>query len=155
MPAHGRCFHASVTPFSHRFPGSGLPTPKRTPPRAPVPLYALLPQPFSSLRRAANFIPTTDILLPALTPKEMLMYAAQLRLEGSRRQARERVAEILEHLGLTHFANTKSRHLSYGQRRRASIALELVTHPRALFVDECTTGLDSKSARDVVDVLQV
>jgi ABC-type multidrug transport system ATPase subunit len=74
-------------------------------------------------------------------------------------EKRQRVAKVLDELSLTRCAdqrvgNVDRRGLSGGERKRASIALELLVNPSVLFVDEPTSGLDSKMAEDVVLTLK-
>eukprot|EP00300_Choanocystis_sp_HF-7_P015703 c19145_g1_i3.p1 GENE.c19145_g1_i3~~c19145_g1_i3.p1 ORF type:complete len:537 (+),score=140.57 c19145_g1_i3:11-1621(+) len=106
------------------------------------------------------FIPQDDVLLTGLTARETLMFAARLRLPSAltAKQRRARVGVLLQKLGLEECADTRvgsvdKRGLSGGQRKRVSIGLELLTNPSVLFVDEATSGLDSKMAMDVVRIL--
>jgi ABC-2 type transport system ATP-binding protein len=70
------------------------------------------------------------------------------RLSGlSRGAAKERADELLEQFGLAGAASTRLARLSGGTRRRVDIATALITHPRVLFLDEPTTGLDPQSRR--------
>jgi len=97
-----------------------------------------------------------------LTAKELLTYAAHLRLPRtmSRKAKKERVEWIIQRLGLTRCQNTRvgvpgvTRGVSGGERRRVSIGLELLTNPTILFLDEPTSGLDSTTAETVVDILK-
>jgi len=89
-----------------------------------------------------------DTLLGNLTPKELITYAAQLRLPRSmsRKQKKQRVEAVLSTLGLERCQNTRvgtpgqKRGISGGERRRVSIGLELITNPNILFLDEPTSG---------------
>lgn len=112
-------------------------------------------------RRLIVSVPQDDILLPGLSPLEMLHYAAQLRLpasvgaEGRLARAREVLRQL--HFSdadmLTRIGSVDERGLSGGQRKRVSIGLELLTNPPVLLVDEPTSGLDAKMAQDVVSIL--
>ncbi|KAF2878078.1 ABC transporter-like protein [Massariosphaeria phaeospora] len=102
-----------------------------------------------------------DILLPTLTVRETLMYAAQLRLPPSITQEERKrlVEEVIMELGLkeaadTRIGNHEHRGCSGGERRRTSIGVQLLSNPSLLWLDEPTTGLDSTSAYQVVKTLQ-
>ena len=76
----------------------------------------------------------------------------------SRERIRERVSELISDMGLNNCADTKVgnfliRGVSGGQRRRVSIASELVTDPKVIVLDEPTSGLDSESARKIMEQL--
>ena len=112
-----------------------------------------------SVRHA--YVMQQDILLPTLTVRETLRYAARLRLPTTvTPEDRERVVEetILE-LGLkdcadTKIGNSQHRGCSGGEKRRTSIGVQLLANPSVLFLDEPTTGLDATSAFQVVKTLK-
>lgn len=91
-----------------------------------------------------GFVPQEDILHRDLPLHRTLVYAAGLRMPPgtSAESVTAAVDRVLDTLGLTHRAGTPVRALSGGERKRASIAAELLTRPRALFLDEPTSGLD-------------
>ncbi|KAK0202104.1 P-loop containing nucleoside triphosphate hydrolase protein [Desarmillaria ectypa] len=122
-------------------------------------LYSNSPS-ISSITHA--YVTQTDILLPTLTVRETLMYAADLRLPASiTGEKRIRLVEetILE-LGLKECANTpvgdgfRRKGCSGGERRRVSLGVQLLGNPSVLFLDEPTTGLDATSAFQLVKTLQ-
>lgn len=77
------------------------------------------------------------------------------RLSGlSRRSARRRSAELLERFGLTDAASRRVGTYSGGMRRRLDLALSFVVAPEVLFLDEPTTGLDTRSRRELWDVIR-
>ena len=79
-------------------------------------------------------------LPPATALRAALRYVAELRFEAdaSAREHDDRVDEVLDELGLTHRTTLAISQLSGGQRKRASVALELLTRPALLFLDEPT-----------------
>ncbi|WP_029114309.1 ATP-binding cassette domain-containing protein [Mycobacterium sp. URHB0044] len=99
---------------------------------------------YASMRTRIGMVPQDDVVHRQLTTNQALGYAAELRMppdttEDDRRRA---VAQALEELELTPHADTRIDKLSGGQRKRASVALELLTGPSLLVLDEPTTGLD-------------
>ena len=113
-----------------------------------------------ALRRASGYVPQDDVLPGTSTVWEYLMFHAELRLPRAttRAQRRRRVRLTLDALGLVRLADAPigdqfQRGLSGGEKRRVSIAAELITQPGVLFLDEPTTGLDSSNASKVVDIL--
>lgn len=77
------------------------------------------------------------------------------RLSGlSRRAARRRAAELLARFDLTDAASRRVGAYSGGMRRRLDLALSFVVTPEVLFLDEPTTGLDTRSRRELWDVIR-
>jgi ABC-type multidrug transport system ATPase subunit len=98
-------------------------------------------------------------MMTALTPQEALSFMARLRIGGSATRRNAKINELLNALGLEHCRNTRvgtveDRGLSGGERKRLSIAMELLDDPAVLVLDEPTTGLDSKAAEDVIRILE-
>ena len=90
-----------------------------------------------------GYVPQDDILHRGLTVQRELSYAAELRMPGTSEKEREsRIAEILEQVDLSDRSRVRIRSLSGGQRKRVSMALELLTGPPLLILDEPTSGLD-------------
>ncbi|ODV58976.1 uncharacterized protein ASCRUDRAFT_38135 [Ascoidea rubescens DSM 1968] len=93
-----------------------------------------------------------DSLLPTLTVKETLKFAADLRLSNLSKEIRDKkVEEIIMKLGLKDCANTPIgseflKGISGGEKRRVSIGIQLLNDPKILLLDEPTSGLDSFSA---------
>eukprot|EP00667_Euglena_gracilis_P006732 EG_transcript_6793 len=109
--------------------------------------------PLAYLRRRGALAPAADELLPWLTPRTALDHAAGLRLPtGGLRGRRPR--EVIQELGMQGFADLQCGMLSPGQRKRTSVALELITGPQALFVDDYDAGLDERAARKEIEVLK-
>ncbi|MET7371782.1 ABC transporter ATP-binding protein/permease [Micromonospora arida] len=101
-------------------------------------------------------VPQDDIIHRELPLARTLRYAARLRLPSTAGPAEisDRVAEVLAELRLTDRAATPVGLLSGGERKRASIAVELLTRPGVFFLDEPTSGLDPAIAVELLRVLR-
>lgn len=100
-------------------------------------------------------VPQDDIIHRDLALRRTLLHAARLRLPGGERwRAAELVDEVLAQLGLADRAEVVVGSLSGGQRKRASIAVELLTRPTVLLLDEPTSGLDPLSSDEVMRTLR-
>lgn len=104
---------------------------------------------------AIGFVPQDDIIHLEMPLRRTLRYAARLRLPAGTPGADvERIVEeTMRDLDLADRADVPVRALSGGQRKRASIAVELLTRPRLFFLDEPTSGLDPATAADVMRLL--
>lgn len=111
---------------------------------------------YASLRSRIGMVPQDDVVHGQLTVKQALMYAAELRLPPDTTKAdREQVVmQVLEELEMTEHLETRVDKLSGGQRKRASVALELLTGPSLLILDEPTSGLDPALDRAVMTMLR-
>ena len=103
-----------------------------------------------------GYVPQDDIIHLEMPLRRTLRYAARLRLPAgtSAAEADRVVEETMEDLDLADRAEVPVRALSGGQRKRASIAVELLTRPRLFFLDEPTSGLDPSTAADVMRLLR-
>ncbi|CAN0070216.1 unnamed protein product, partial [Ectocarpus sp. 8 AP-2014] len=115
----------------------------------------------ADIRRVAGYVPQEDVLPGTLTCYEHLMFHARLRMprKASHAERRERALAVLAELGLSRVADSRvgdarKRGLSGGEKRRLSIAAELMAGPPLLFLDEPTTGLDAATALRVMVLLK-
>ena len=109
------------------------------------------------------YLQQTDIFLPGLTVYETLKYKADLRLPASVHSSTKDklIASLLNVLGLEHIRDkrilsfaTQQTTLSGGEQRRISLAIQLLSMPPLLFLDEPTTGLDATSSLKLVQILR-
>ncbi|KAL1139496.1 hypothetical protein AAG570_006480, partial [Ranatra chinensis] len=110
-----------------------------------------------TFHKISSYIMQEDLLQPYLTVRESMLITAHLKL-GPHLKVKEKKAiieEILATLGLTTCGDTKNESLSGGQRKRVSIALELVNNPPVIFLDEPTTGLDVVSINQCLHMLKL
>ncbi|RKP27887.1 LOW QUALITY PROTEIN: hypothetical protein SYNPS1DRAFT_32331 [Syncephalis pseudoplumigaleata] len=112
-------------------------------------------------RRVIGYVDQEDTLMPTLTVYETILYSALLRLPAamSTDAKHARVMDAIHELGIHHIRNRRigesgARGISGGEKRRVSIACELVTSPAILFLDEPTSGLDAYNAHNVVECLR-
>ncbi len=109
-----------------------------------------------AFRSVLGYVPQDDIIHADLPLEHTLRYAARLRLPSSTGVAGvdAAVADALVAVGLTAQADVRVGALSGGQRKRASIAVELLTDPHICFLDEPTSGLDPLTSAELITRLR-
>ena len=117
-----------------------------------VDVYANL----GTFRSVLGFVPQDDIIHTDLPLGRTLRYAARLRLPSSSTESEidAAVRSALDAVGLTDHADVRVGSLSGGQRKRASIAVELLTDPHVFFLDEPTSGLDPVTSAELITRLR-
>ena len=111
---------------------------------------------YELLSSRIGMVPQDDVLHTSLKLNTALNYAAKLRLnvDGGAEERRRQVERVIERLELDKNRDTVISRLSGGQRKRASVALELLTEPSLLILDEPTSGLDPAMDRQVMKTLR-
>ena len=110
----------------------------------------------ASFNTQLGYVPQDDIVHRDLTVEHALYYAARLRLPSdfTREQIQWRIDEVLEDVEMTERRSLLVSKLSGGQRKRVSIALELLANPSVFFLDEPTSGLDPGLDRKMMTLLR-
>lgn len=106
------------------------------------------------VRRDIGYIFQAHNLLKCLTARQNVQMSMELHPQYSTREASRKSAEMLTQVGLGERINYYIDSLSGGQKQRVAIARALVSHPKLVLADEPTAALDSKSGRDVVELMQ-
>jgi len=106
----------------------------------------------------AAYVLQDDFLFPSFTCEQSIQFAANLRLNLNDEDTQVVVDDIINELSLnkcrkTIIGNEQIKGLSGGERKRTSIAVEMVSNPKILFLDEPTSGLDSFTANKIVKLL--
>ncbi|KAL5451596.1 hypothetical protein PMIN07_005463 [Paraphaeosphaeria minitans] len=115
----------------------------------------------SRLKKLTGYVPSDDILPSHLTVYETILHACRLRgpRNWSEKQRSVATQSIMQSLGILHIqhqlvGDQLMSLISSGQRKRVSIATELIAAPMMLFLDEPTSGLDSTTAMVLIDLLK-
>jgi len=113
-------------------------------------------QHLDSLKQSIGYVPQDDIIHRELTVYRTLYYVAKLRLSSdvSRSEINQIIEEVLDVTGLTERRNVPINQLSGGQRKRVSIAVELITKPSVIFLDEPTSGLDPATEEKIMKLFR-
>jgi ABC-type multidrug transport system ATPase subunit len=111
---------------------------------------------YSALKNNIGYVPQQDIIHDDLTLESMLTYTAKLRLQKdvTKSEIQKRVTEALKMVDLESQRHTYIKKLSGGQRKRGSIAVELISDPSLFFLDEPTSGLDPEAETHLMHQLR-
>lgn len=110
---------------------------------------------FHTLKNIIGFVPQQDIIYENITLKKMLYYTAKLKMpeDTSDAEIELRIRDVLGMVELLEHQDTYIRRLSGGQKKRASIAVELLANPGLFFLDEPTSGLDPGTEQHLMHTL--
>jgi ABC transport system ATP-binding/permease protein len=113
---------------------------------------------YEKLHSQVGYVPRSEILHTSLTVEKALNYAAQLRLSANltREERKSRIDAVLDTVSMNTEAIRRTRisALSSGQRKRVSIAAELLTDPKLIYLDEATSGLDPGLEKKLIHTLR-
>lgn len=110
---------------------------------------------YDLLKSLIGYVPQDDIIHRQLTVEQSLYYAAKLRLDDTNPEAiHAKIDTVLRQLNIIHLKSNPISRISGGQRKRVSIAVELLTDPLILFLDEPTSPLDPQTIAEFMKILQ-
>ena len=109
-----------------------------------------------SLKQSIGYVPQDDIIHRELTVYRTLYYVARLRLSSdvSTKEIDQIINEVMDVTGLSERRDVPVSQLSGGQRKRVSIAVELITKPSVIFLDEPTSGLDPATEEKIMKLFR-
>ncbi len=117
-------------------------------------LYGASSELIAQNRRRIGYIFQGHNLLEVLTARQNVQIPLELYPDISDADAQKKAEEMLELVHLQHLLNSYPQQLSGGEKQRVAIARALVSHPKLVLADEPTAALDSKTGRDIVELLQ-
>jgi ABC-type multidrug transport system ATPase subunit len=110
---------------------------------------------YDYLKTQIGYVPQDDIVHRELTVEQSLYYAAKLRLEHSDSVfIQQKIDQVLKDLNIEHIRHELVGNISGGQRKRVSIAVEILTDPLILFLDEPTSPLDPQTIEEFLGILR-
>lgn len=113
---------------------------------------------FNLLKKNIGYVPQEDIVHGELSVEKTLFYAAKLRMSSdvSNKEIDKKINQVLASLNLANagIKQNKVSELSGGQRKRISIAVELLNDPKILFLDEPTSPLDPETIEDFLSCIR-
>lgn len=110
---------------------------------------------FDYLKMQIGYVPQDDIVHRELTVDQSLWYSGKLRLpQLTDQQLSAKINQVLDELNISHIRSNMVSNISGGQRKRVSIAVEILTDPLILFLDEPTSPLDPQTIEDFLSILR-
>ncbi len=111
---------------------------------------------YNSLKNLIGYVPQQDIIYDNLTLERMLYYTAKLRMpkDATENEIQQGIKKALDIVELSEKKDVLIKSLSGGQKKRASIAVELLSDPKLFFLDEPTSGLDPGTERNLMMTLK-
>ena len=110
---------------------------------------------YDYLKTQIGYVPQDDIVHKELTVDQSLRYAARIRMpHKSDEMIDQRIQKVLEDLNISHIRHSFVGEISGGQRKRVSIAVEILNEPMILFLDEPTSPLDPQTIEDFLGSLR-
>lgn len=110
---------------------------------------------YGYLKTQIGYVPQDDIVHRELTVEQSLFYSAKIRLEGvDDNYINEKIETLLNELKISEIRNNLVSNISGGQRKRVSIAVELLSDPAVLFLDEPTSPLDPQTIEEFMSILR-
>ena len=110
---------------------------------------------YEYLKTQIGYVPQDDIVHKQLTVEQSLYFAAKLRIANINNDDIDiKIDQILSELNISHIKKNLISDISGGQRKRVSIAIELLTDPMLLFLDEPTSPLDPQTIEDFLNILK-
>jgi putative ABC transport system ATP-binding protein len=117
-------------------------------------LFGASTQKLVQARQNIGFIFQSHNLLESLTAKENVNMSLKLHPHVSIQERYNRSIAILNEVGLSSYVDDYPSNLSGGQKQRVAISRALVSHPKLILADEPTASLDSKTGRDVIEIMR-
>jgi ABC-type multidrug transport system ATPase subunit len=110
---------------------------------------------YEFLKNRIGYVPQDDIVHGELSVEMSLFFAAKMRMEEpTRKRVRQKVDQVLSDLNMQDHRRKPVSKLSGGQRKRVCIALEMLTDPLVLFLDEPTSPLDPQTIQEFLEIIQ-
>jgi ABC-type multidrug transport system ATPase subunit/ABC-type multidrug transport system permease subunit len=110
---------------------------------------------YEYLKTLIGYVPQDDIVHMDLTVEQCLYYAAHLRIEnGSDEVINQKIEQVLDQLKIQEIRHNQVGKISGGQRKRVSIAVEILNDPVILFLDEPTSPLDPQTIEEFLEILR-
>lgn len=110
---------------------------------------------YDSYKSIIGYVPQQDVVYKNLTVREMLSYSAELRMpeDTTPQERNERINQVIKDVSLEGKEELRISRLSGGQKKRVSIAVELLADPKLLYLDEPTSGLDPGLDKSMMELL--